>query len=87
MNVAGKSIRLTMAQALIRHLAAQYIETPKGEERLVAGGFGIFGHGNVICLGEAFMSIVIVYRSGVVRMSNPWPSQRLLMLKLNCVNA
>ena len=51
--MAGKSVRLTMAQALVRHLAAQYIETPKGEERLIAGGFGIFGHGNVICLGEA----------------------------------
>ena len=51
--MAGKSVRLTMAQALVRHLAAQYIETSKGEERLVAGGFGIFGHGNVICLGEA----------------------------------
>ncbi len=50
---AEKTIRLTMAQALVRHLAAQYIETPKGEERLCAGGFGIFGHGNVICLGEA----------------------------------
>lgn len=48
-----KSIRLTMAQALVRHLAAQYIETPIGEVRLCAGGFGIFGHGNVICLGEA----------------------------------
>jgi 3D-(3,5/4)-trihydroxycyclohexane-1,2-dione acylhydrolase (decyclizing) len=53
MEHAAKTIRLTMAQALVRHLAAQYIETEKGEERLIAGGFSIFGHGNVICLGEA----------------------------------
>lgn len=53
MEHTAKTIRLTMAQALVRYLAAQYIETEKGEVRLCAGGFSIFGHGNVICLGEA----------------------------------
>lgn len=48
-----ETIRLTMAQALIRHLAAQYIEIDGERVRLCAGGFGIFGHGNVTCLGEA----------------------------------
>jgi 3D-(3,5/4)-trihydroxycyclohexane-1,2-dione acylhydrolase (decyclizing) len=48
-----KTIRLTMAQALVRHLANQFIEIDGGEVRLCAGGFGIFGHGNVTCLGEA----------------------------------
>ena len=33
MEHAAKTIRLTMAQALVRHLAVQYIETEKGEER------------------------------------------------------
>jgi 3D-(3,5/4)-trihydroxycyclohexane-1,2-dione acylhydrolase (decyclizing) len=47
------TIRLTMAQALIRHLAAQFIEIDGTRVRLCAGGFGIFGHGNVTCLGEA----------------------------------
>ena len=42
-----------MAQALVRHLAAQFIETRTGRERLCGGGFAIFGHGNVTCLGEA----------------------------------
>jgi len=42
-----------MAQALIRHLANQYIEIDGEKLRYCAGGFGIFGHGNVTCLGEA----------------------------------
>lgn len=42
-----------MAQALIRHLAAQFVEIDNERVRLCAGGFGIFGHGNVTCLGEA----------------------------------
>ncbi len=49
----GDTIRLTTAQAIIRHLAAQYIEIEGEEWRLCGGGFGIFGHGNVTCLGEA----------------------------------
>jgi 3D-(3,5/4)-trihydroxycyclohexane-1,2-dione acylhydrolase (decyclizing) len=45
--------RLTMAQALVRHLAAQRIVTEGREQQLFGGVFAIFGHGNVICLGEA----------------------------------
>ncbi len=48
-----KTIRLTMAQALVRHLAAQRIRTPGGEQPLFHGVFAIFGHGNVAGLGEA----------------------------------
>jgi len=51
--MSGSTIRLTMAQALVRHLAAQFIENDGQKKRLCAGGFGIFGHGNVSCLGEA----------------------------------
>ena len=53
MSAGGKTVRLTMAQALVRHLANQFIEIDGVERRLCAGGFGIFGHGNVTCLGEA----------------------------------
>ncbi|MCP4316971.1 MAG: 3D-(3,5/4)-trihydroxycyclohexane-1,2-dione acylhydrolase (decyclizing) [Hyphomicrobiales bacterium] len=53
MSGNSTTIRLTMAQALVRHLAAQYIELDGERVRLCAGGFGIFGHGNVTCLGEA----------------------------------
>ncbi|VVT10973.1 3D-(3,5/4)-trihydroxycyclohexane-1,2-dione acylhydrolase (decyclizing) [Hoeflea sp. EC-HK425] len=47
------TVRLTTAQAIIRYLANQYIEVDGEERRLCGGGFGIFGHGNVTCLGEA----------------------------------
>jgi 3D-(3,5/4)-trihydroxycyclohexane-1,2-dione acylhydrolase (decyclizing) len=42
-----------MSQALVRHLAAQFIEIDGVKTRLCGGGFAIFGHGNVTCLGEA----------------------------------
>jgi 3D-(3,5/4)-trihydroxycyclohexane-1,2-dione acylhydrolase (decyclizing) len=51
-----ETIRLTMAQALVRWLVAQRVEAegrPSGQEPLFAGVFAIFGHGNVTCLGEA----------------------------------
>ncbi len=47
------TIRLTTAQAIIRYLDHQYIVIEGEEMRLCGGGFGIFGHGNVTCLGEA----------------------------------
>ncbi|MHA6325876.1 3D-(3,5/4)-trihydroxycyclohexane-1,2-dione acylhydrolase (decyclizing) [Roseivivax sp. CAU 1753] len=47
------TIRLTTAQAIIRYLDAQFIEIDGQRQRLCGGGFGIFGHGNVTCLGEA----------------------------------
>lgn len=48
-----KTITLTTAQAIVRYLAAQYTIVDGAEKRLFGGGFGIFGHGNVTCLGEA----------------------------------
>jgi len=46
--------RMTMAQALVRHLAALRIELPDGSlQPYCAGMFAIFGHGNVAGLGEA----------------------------------
>ena len=48
-----ETIRLTLAQAIVRHLAMQFIEIDGREQRLFGGGFGIFGHGNVTCVGEA----------------------------------
>ncbi len=47
------TIRLTTAQAIIRYLDNQFIEIDGEELRVCGGGFGIFGHGNVSCLGEA----------------------------------
>src|SRR6185436_13707372 len=47
------TIRLTMAQALVRFLAAQGTLVNGREVPLFAGVWAIFGHGNVAGLGEA----------------------------------
>ena len=47
------TIRLTMAQALVRFLASQNSKIDGREYPLFAGAFAIFGHGNVAGLGEA----------------------------------
>jgi 3D-(3,5/4)-trihydroxycyclohexane-1,2-dione acylhydrolase (decyclizing) len=53
MHSAQKTVRLTMAQALVRYLTAQQTEIAGRELPLFAGVFAIFGHGNVSGLGEA----------------------------------
>ena len=53
MDPKMNTITLTTAQAIVRYLAAQYTVVNGTETRLFGGGFGIFGHGNVTCLGEA----------------------------------
>ncbi len=47
------TIRLTMAQALLRFLDNQYVMFDGVETKFVEGVFGIFGHGCVVGLGEA----------------------------------
>ncbi len=49
------TIRLTVGQAVVRFLAAQYSERDGKRRRLIAGCFGIFGHGNVAGLGQALL--------------------------------
>lgn len=48
-----QTIRLTMAQALLKFLDNQYIEIDGKQNKFVKGLFGIFGHGNVTGMGEA----------------------------------
>lgn len=47
------TIRLTMAQALVRFLDNQYVEVDGQQKKFVKGIFAIFGHGNVLGLGQA----------------------------------
>ncbi|MFF4210906.1 3D-(3,5/4)-trihydroxycyclohexane-1,2-dione acylhydrolase (decyclizing) [Streptomyces sp. NPDC001796] len=47
--------RLTVAQALVRFLAAQYTERDGVRRRLIAATWGVFGHGNVAGLGQALV--------------------------------
>src|SRR5215470_12007011 len=51
------TLRLTMAQALVRFLAAQRGEIDGHEVPLLGGVFAIFGHGNVAGLGEALYEV------------------------------
>ena len=48
-----QTIRLTMAQALVKYLQVQYTERDGEVRRLIPGMFGIFGHGNLAGLGQA----------------------------------
>ena len=48
-----KTIQLTCAHALIKYIIAQKILINGKKEPLFPGVFGIFGHGNVACLGQA----------------------------------
>ena len=48
-------MRLTVAQALVRFLANQHSERDGERRRLIAGCFGIFGHGNVAGVGQALL--------------------------------
>jgi 3D-(3,5/4)-trihydroxycyclohexane-1,2-dione acylhydrolase (decyclizing) len=46
-------MRLTMAQALVRFLNAQFSERDGQRQQFFGGVFGIFGHGNVAGVGQA----------------------------------
>ena len=48
-----ETIRLTMAQAVVKYLQAQYSERDGNVRRLIPAMFGIFGHGNVCGMGQA----------------------------------
>src|ERR671912_471486 len=52
-----KTVRATMAQALVRFLARQQVERDGVANPLFAGVFGIFGHGNVTGLGQALEEV------------------------------
>ncbi|MFE0510932.1 3D-(3,5/4)-trihydroxycyclohexane-1,2-dione acylhydrolase (decyclizing) [Streptomyces sp. NPDC058964] len=47
--------RLTVAQALVRFLSAQYTERDGARHRLIGATWGIFGHGNVAGIGQALV--------------------------------
>ncbi len=49
------SSRLTVAQAIVRFLEAQYVERDGVETPFFAGCWGIFGHGNVAGIGQALL--------------------------------
>ena len=50
---AVETVRLTVSQAVVRFLAQQYTARDGQRQRMFAGCFGSFGHGNVAGLGQA----------------------------------
>ncbi|MBL4574874.1 MAG: 3D-(3,5/4)-trihydroxycyclohexane-1,2-dione acylhydrolase (decyclizing), partial [Opitutaceae bacterium] len=52
-----KTIRLTMAQALVQYMLAQRVIVDEKDVPLFAGVFAIFGHGNVAGMGEALHAV------------------------------
>ncbi|MER8692018.1 3D-(3,5/4)-trihydroxycyclohexane-1,2-dione acylhydrolase (decyclizing) [Mesorhizobium opportunistum] len=51
------TVRLTVAQALVRYLSNQFIVIDGERVPLFPGVFAIFGHGNVTCLSEALEAV------------------------------
>ncbi|HDR7659964.1 MULTISPECIES: 3D-(3,5/4)-trihydroxycyclohexane-1,2-dione acylhydrolase (decyclizing) [Bacillus] len=48
-----QTVRMTTAQALVKFLNQQYVEFDGEREKFIKGIFTIFGHGNVVGLGQA----------------------------------
>ncbi|WP_375346373.1 3D-(3,5/4)-trihydroxycyclohexane-1,2-dione acylhydrolase (decyclizing) [Priestia megaterium] len=48
-----ETVRMTMAQALVKFLNQQYVEFDGKQHQFIKGIFTIFGHGNVVGLGQA----------------------------------
>jgi 3D-(3,5/4)-trihydroxycyclohexane-1,2-dione acylhydrolase (decyclizing) len=59
------TVRLTVAQALVRFLTRQYSERDGERQRLIPGCFGIFGHGNVAGVGQALLEEQLSGRGGL----------------------
>lgn len=54
-HTSNPTVRLTVGQAVIRFLQAQYVERDGVTEQFFGGAFGIFGHGNVAGIGQAML--------------------------------
>ena len=52
----AKTVRMTVAQAIVRFLDNQYVSMDGEETKFVEGFFTIFGHGIAVGLGEAPVS-------------------------------
>ncbi|PGW27787.1 3D-(3,5/4)-trihydroxycyclohexane-1,2-dione acylhydrolase (decyclizing) [Bacillus cereus] len=48
-----QTVRMTTAQALVKFLNQQYVEFDGTQQKFIKGIFTIFGHGNVVGLGQA----------------------------------
>lgn len=67
----AETVRLTVAQAVVRFLANQWSERDGERQRLFAGIFGIFGHGNVAGVGQALLQDELAFEGH--QEDNPLP--------------
>ena len=58
------SVRLTVAQAIVRFLEVQYVERDGAETPFFAGCWGILGHGNVAGIGQALLERELAANDG-----------------------
>ena len=57
LSKTNETIRLTMAQAVVKYLQVQFSERDGVRQRLIPALWGIFGHGNVAGLGQAMAEV------------------------------
>ncbi len=58
------TVHLTVAQAMVKFLSVQFSESDGVEQKLFAGCFGIFGHGNVAGFGQALLQAELASSGG-----------------------
>src|SRR6267378_8428274 len=87
-------MRLTMAQALVRFLSAQYLERDGVEHRFIEGCFGIFGHGNLTGVGQALAQnpeLITYYQArneqGMVHIAAGFAKMRNRLATLACTTS
>ena len=76
---SGKTVRLTVAQAVVTYLSQQYSVADGERRRLIPATLGIFGHGNVAGMGQALdqLSGPDAVRAGPQRAVAGAPRRRL----------
>lgn len=89
-----KTVRVTMAQALVRFLSAQHVERDGVEHRFIEGCFGIFGHGNLTGVGQALAqdpTLLTYYQArneqGMVHIAAGFAKMRNRLATLACTTS
>ena len=52
---------MSCSHALIKYLTMQKILINGKKEQLFPGAFGIYGHGNVACIGQAMEELSLIH--------------------------
>jgi 3D-(3,5/4)-trihydroxycyclohexane-1,2-dione acylhydrolase (decyclizing) len=77
------TVRLTVGQALVRFLAHQHTERDGVTQRLFAGAFGIFGHGNVAGFGQGLLQAHVEAAESGVPVGETGPDELPYLLARN----